>query len=421
MEILNTVTKIIILFLSICVSYQTFYMIVGILFKAKKYPETDIKKKYGVIIAARNEEKVIANLIKSLKNQTYPQEYITIFVVADNCTDKTAEIARENGAVVYERFDDTKRRKGWALEFLFEQIEKDYGIESFDAYCFFDADNVVSSTFIYEANKAFVSGSEALITYRNAKNFDTNFISAAYGMHSHKSCAVAHRPRNLLHTSDYVTGPGFCASSKILKNGWHYHLLTEDSQFSMENAIRGGKVDYCEAAQTYDESPTDFITAWRQRIRWTRGRLICYFKYHWKLLKGIFTLPWKKKWACFDMLFYIFPYALVVWAIGLIYPITSGIITLINHQPLPWQTWLSSVGIAILTTYIYSFITGILVLIREHKYIKCSVKKQILYLFTWPWFELINIPLLVCSLFFNAKWTQIVHKDERQIGDLEKQ
>ena len=109
--------------------------------KAKK------QHKYGIVISARNEKNVIGNLLDIIKKQDYPQELLTVFVVADNCTDNTAEIARKKGAVVYERFDNDHRTKGYALEFLFDKIENDYGRDSFEGYFVFDADNLLKEDF----------------------------------------------------------------------------------------------------------------------------------------------------------------------------------------------------------------------------------------------------------------------------------
>lgn len=83
-------------------------MIVGVLTKKKKYPEAKKNHKFGVIISARNECRVIGKLVESLKSQEYPEELITVFVIADNCTDNTADVARTAGAIVYERFDNDR-------------------------------------------------------------------------------------------------------------------------------------------------------------------------------------------------------------------------------------------------------------------------------------------------------------------------
>lgn len=81
-----------------------------------------------------------------------------MFVVADNCTDNTAKVAREHGAICYERFDDAHRTKGYALEFLFDRIEEDYGRMSFEGYFVFDADNLLKKDFVTKMNDAFDSG-----------------------------------------------------------------------------------------------------------------------------------------------------------------------------------------------------------------------------------------------------------------------
>ena len=103
--------------LSIIVIHKAFYFVIGMFFTRKFKPAKN-KHKYGICIAARNEEKVIGNLIDSINKQDYPKDLYTIFVVADNCTDNTAKIARSKGAICYERFDDEHRTKGFALQFL---------------------------------------------------------------------------------------------------------------------------------------------------------------------------------------------------------------------------------------------------------------------------------------------------------------
>ena len=102
------------------------------------------------IIPAHNEEAVVANLVESLKHQDYPKELYDIYVIADNCTDKTAEVARKAGAIVYERFDETKKTKGFALNwFLGQKIEED---ADYDAFCIFDADNIEDLNFLKNMN-----------------------------------------------------------------------------------------------------------------------------------------------------------------------------------------------------------------------------------------------------------------------------
>jgi len=421
MEILNKVTEIILFILAVFVAYKAVMVVIGFVSRSKKYPETDIRKKYAIIISARNEENVIGNLLDSLHKQNYPKELLTIFVVADNCSDNTAQICRDKGAVVYERHDPSKARKGWALEFLFENIKKDYGIESFDNYIFFDADNLVDSNYVMEMNKAIVSGAKACVGYRNTKNFGTNFVSSSYGINFYRQTNNYLRSSSVLGTSAHVSGTGFCLSCELLKNGWKWHTLTEDLELTANIIASGEIIHYCEKAQLYDEQPTSIFVSWRQRLRWARGGLAVFFQKGGMLIKNIFrkNRTLRSRWSSYETFWFLFPYSLFTLVIGAIYPIASTIITLIQGLPLPWITWLKGIGIAALSYYVTSFIEGLLTLIREHKHTKCHWAKRILLLFLWPWYDLMGTPILISALFIPVKWKPIVHKDQTKIETLE--
>lgn len=95
-DIVKYIFWIITTLLSFMTLHYIFFIIIG-LFTHKKYPKANVQKKYGVIIPARNEENVVANLIDSIQKNNYPQDKLHIFVIAHNCTDRTAEIARNCG------------------------------------------------------------------------------------------------------------------------------------------------------------------------------------------------------------------------------------------------------------------------------------------------------------------------------------
>lgn len=105
------------------------------------------------LVPAHNEAAVVGNLIESLKNQNYPKELLDIYVIADNCTDNTAQIARDAGAIVYERFDSEKKTKGYAMQWFLNKMNEQGA--DYDAMCVFDADNVVMPDFFTAMNKNF--------------------------------------------------------------------------------------------------------------------------------------------------------------------------------------------------------------------------------------------------------------------------
>ena len=185
MQTLNTVITVLTTVVTVLTAYQILYLVIGIFAPRIKYPRSQKQFRYAVIITARNEERVIGKLIESIHAQTYDKGKIKIFVCADSCSDNTAKLCRDMGCVVYERFntDPNLARKGYALKWLFDYIRADYDITYFDGFAFFDADNVLAPDWFEKMNDAFATGAGMLTTYRNTKNFDTNFISAAYGIH----------------------------------------------------------------------------------------------------------------------------------------------------------------------------------------------------------------------------------------------
>ena len=151
--------------------YQFVYILVTWRRGEVKLPEAKKKHRYAFFIAAHNEESVIANLVRSIKAQDYPSELIDTFVVADACTDNTAEEARRAGAIVYERNDLARKGKSWVLDYGFARILEEYP-GKYEAFFVFDADNLLSPTYVTEMNKVFDQGYLVATSYRNSKNFD---------------------------------------------------------------------------------------------------------------------------------------------------------------------------------------------------------------------------------------------------------
>lgn len=166
---------------TICYTYQLYYVLVVLTRRAPKKVAAR-NHRYAVMVAARNEETVIADLIHSIKVQNYPTELIDIFVIADNCTDRTAEVAREAGAIVFPRHNDKQVGKGYALDYGLKAIWEQYADKDYEAFFVFDADNVLDVNYFREMNATFDGGAKASTSYRNSKNFGSNWISAGYGV-----------------------------------------------------------------------------------------------------------------------------------------------------------------------------------------------------------------------------------------------
>ena len=277
MKTINTINSILYIALTVLYFYQFIYIVIALIGDKKKKLDTyEAKKlhKFAFIIAARNEQAVIGNLINSIKQQNYPAELIDVIVVADNCTDDTAQIAREHGAICYERFNNMLVGKGYALDYCFNKIVEQFGdYTAYDGYFIFDADNVIDKNYVKEMNKVFDRGYNVITSYRNSKNYDTNWITSGYSLWFIREAKYLNNPRMMLKTSCAVSGTGFLVNSSIIKknNGWKFNLLTEDIQFSVVNILEGEKIGYCESAVTYDEEPVTWRASLVQRRRWMSG------------------------------------------------------------------------------------------------------------------------------------------------------
>ena len=394
--------------------YQLVYLMYGII--SLKKPWIFIagqEHRYAVMISARNEEEVIGELIASLKAQNYPKDKLDIYVVADNCTDRTADAAREAGAIVYERFDQVHKGKGFALGYLLHELRADVGESGYDGFFVFDADNIVDENFVAEMNKVFDTGDYAALTsYRNSKNFADNWISAGYGLWFMRETRFLNFPRMLLGTNCAISGTGFLISAGVVKEngGWPYHLLTEDIEFSANCALKGQRIGYCETAILYDEQPTTFRQSWDQRLRWSKGFYQVDFKYGLDLVKGCFTNR-ANKFSCYDMLMTVAPgmlLTLVMIAMNLILLVTAFtepdyIARRVFHEA---TGALLSAGVMF---YISLFTFGLVTTITEWRKIRAAAWQKILYTFTFPLFQFTYVPIALVALVTKVEWRPIKH------------
>lgn len=414
-QIIDIVFGCIFAFCSLLVFHFIFFSIVGI-FAYKKYPKAKTQRKYGIIIPARNEEKVVGNLIKSIYKNNYPQDKLHVFVIAHNCTDKTAEISRELGATVYEYNNPNECTMGYAFRHLFKCIKRDYGINNYDGFFLFNADNILSVDYFEKMNDAFDScnGEYVITSFRNSKNFGSNIISGMYGLYFMIGCRLESRGRTVLNCSTRVQGTGYVINSKLVEDGWKYVTLTEDWEFTADQVLKGQKIKYCDEAVFYDEQPTSFKVMWRQRVRWSRGHLLVYLQKTKELLKSLFSFKKKNKVSTYDILINIMPFCLVLTTIGILQFIMLLFSPLfgISLGPVLIE-WLKRFAFASLVTYATGLISAIVIFILERKRIKnVSFFKKVIMTFAWPLFLLLQFPIDVVAVFNkNCGWKTIPHDD----------
>ena len=402
MTTLQIINLAIMLAFFLCYSYQFFYIPVA-WFKKDAPHREPVMHRIAVLIAARNEQAVIGNLIDSIRDQDYPADKVDIFVVADNCTDLTGSVAGAHGANVYFRNDTTQVGKGYALQYLLHCIEDDYA--PYDAYLVLDADNILSPNYITEINKTFSDGYEIVTSYRNSKNYGDNWISAGYALWFLRESRYLNGARCRLGSSCAVSGTGFLFSRRILNKcgGWNFFLLTEDIQFTIANVIRGEKVGYCPTAVLYDEQPTTFRQSWNQRLRWSKGYLQVFRGYGARLLRGAAG----GSFSCYDMAAAIMP-AFVLSATAIVCNVTAAILGAVHGEDLTIALW--SVGQMLLNMYLTLFVLGAITTVTEWKRIHTKAVKKVIYAFTFPLFMFTYIPISFAALFSKGEWKPIEHR-----------
>lgn len=280
-----------------------YYFILAFFGLRRKDEKKDYKtnKRFAMIVAAHNEEVVIGNLVESLKKQKYPKEMYDIFVIADNCTDDTAKIAREYGANVYERFNKEQRGKGYALEWMFAKIFK--MDKKYDAVAVFDADNLVSPDWIREINSKMTQGYKVVQGYIDSKNPNDSWIATSYSVSFWSQNRMYQLARANMGLSNQIGGTGFAIDTKILNDlGWGATCLTEDLEFSCKLILNGQKVGWAHDAIIYDEKPLTLKQSWVQRKRWMQGFTDVASRYFFKLLKKGLK---EKKWFILDCALYV--------------------------------------------------------------------------------------------------------------------
>ena len=115
------------------------------------------------------------------------------------------------------------------------------------------------------------NGNKIICSYRNTKNFDSNWIAASYAIHFLRTVRNEHRARSYLRMPTRIQGTGFLVAAEIIRNGWNYTSLTEDRALSADAVVNGYDITYNHDAVFYDEQPTSLHIAMRQRIRWSKG------------------------------------------------------------------------------------------------------------------------------------------------------
>ena len=388
--------------------YELMISVAGLHRQKRAESEPAAYHRFAVLVAARNEETVIAQLVESLKLQEYPKDRVDVYVVADNCDDHTAERAREAGAVVLERFNRAEIGKGYVIRFALDEILADHDV--YDAFCVVDADNLVDRKFIWYMNRALCDGSAVAQGYRDMKNPTDNWVSGCHSLFYWMDNRFYNQARSVMGLSATINGTAFMISREYLrKNGFHMKTVTEDLELTMQATMKGYRVDWVPEAKVYDEQPLTVSQSMRQRTRWVRGFMQVMVSYFGEFMRSLVKHP---SWVKLDIL--MFFVSMPMFFIGASAAVISALLGILCIFP-PMGTALNLFMLGAAAVGVF-WVVGFLTVLLEEKNLRRMYKAVLAF----PVFNVMWLPIY-CRCCFRGKveWKPIIHARSLSIQDVE--
>lgn len=224
----------------------------------------------AVLVPAHDEEELVGRCVASLVAQAYPAGRFRILVIADNCEDRTAEVARAAGAEVLERRDD-RRGKGHALRWAMDRLLTE--AEPPDAVVVVDADSVADPGLLAQLAGALVAGADAAqaeyLVLAEGTSTRSRLVAAAF--------LLFHRVRlggrAALGMPAALVGNGMLFSRRLLETRpWNAFTGVEDLEYTIELRLAGIRPRYVPAARLEGPVPHGYSGMRGQRLRWEGGR-----------------------------------------------------------------------------------------------------------------------------------------------------
>jgi 1,2-diacylglycerol 3-beta-glucosyltransferase len=254
------------------------------------------------LIPAHNEASLLPATLANLRQLDYPAELYEVHVVADNCSDNTAELARACGTIVHERVDDTLIGKGYALQWLLKRLWA--AGTPHDALVVLDADSIVSRNFLRVMNSQLTAGAHAVQAYYAVREPGSSPVVALRYIGMAMVNYLRPLGRMALGGSAGLKGNGMLFRAKLmLQHEWTGHL-TEDIEFHMSLISAGERVLFAPDAVVWAEMPATLAGSTTQNERWERGRVEMLRRYVPRLLgdarHALGRGQWRRAYLNFD-------------------------------------------------------------------------------------------------------------------------
>jgi cellulose synthase/poly-beta-1,6-N-acetylglucosamine synthase-like glycosyltransferase len=283
------------------VFYIVFLLTVNIVIrnnvKVLSQPET----RFGIIIPAHNEEVLLPRLLISLNEQDYPSDMFGIIVVADNCSDRTAEVASNFKTCILERNDSKRTGKGYAIKFALDNVE----IGQYDAIFIIDADSIAANDAFKHLDQAVKEGKKIIQCYNGVANPDDSWFTRIMDVSRTISNEIFEPAKEKLGFSSHLMGNGMCFRKDVIsKYGWDAFSVGEDWEY-YASLIKGGeRIAFAKDVRVFHRESSSLKQATPQRMRWSSGRFEIARKYGLGLfLSGLAERNFTKISASFPLIF----------------------------------------------------------------------------------------------------------------------
>ena len=300
--------------------------------------------RFDVIVPAHNEQEGIARTVSSLLAMDWPRDRFRVLVVADNCSDETAAVARATGSAVLERNDAMRRGKGYALAHAFDSSLQD-GFAS--AVVVVDADSEVSGNLLEAFATRIERGAKAIQAHYGIRNpqasWRTQLITIAMGAFH----VVRSRARERLALSCGIRGNGWCVTHALLREvSYRYYSLAEDIEFGLALGIAGHRVEYAGEANANADMASKEKAARTQRQRWGKGRFQLF-------LTRTAPLLWvairRASPVCLDLALDLIVPPLSYLVLNIVmFGLMATLLALLGTAPMFWAWWALGCGLVLM-------------------------------------------------------------------------
>ena len=387
--------------------------------KVVKVPHSDKYSKFAVLIAARNESKVISHILDSLTKQTYPREHFEVYVIVEKKDDPTIDIVKQYGFqyFVRDRLMDGRRTKGFALQECIDYLWRNE--LNYDAYMIFDADNILEENYIETMNDLRQTGVRVGLGYRNFTNANTNWLTIGSSIMFSYMNEVTCKGRSLVFHKATLMGTGYYVDDLIIREagGWIFTGMTEDIQLTSYCYYHDIYMRYYPVTCFYDEQSPDFKTVHNQHLRWLFG----YFERRSFLRKaGIqhdFHPQKMQKFMNFEFSWGLIPFVIfnVVMSLSAIVDIVFGGLAVVYSGVYEYSFLFSLAAFQILLVYMSFVLPAFITVLRDSEKMALTPKNKVLGVLTYMFFFYEFILAFLDGFFHPSKrttWKKVKHTGE---------